>query len=512
MPLHDILRRHGLQRPGATAVVIGGRAVTYGDLVARADRINAVVAACPRVQREQPKLREIPVFGLLMGNHPHVAEFLAAALVGRCCVLLLDTLLPLKQLHDILDRVAPDILFIAGRPADPFQGFGFPVRSVETEADLEILLAAAPGPDRHGSGEDDPFLIAFTSGTTSLPKAFLRNRRSWRKSLAVGRRHFETGPGLHTLSPGPLAHGLSLYAFAETLDAGAAFHTLDKFTPQAAWKTIAENDLQRLVCVPSVLDALCRHAGHAQDPLKSLAGITTAGAKLEDDLLNRLGKIAPRANVTEYYGASELGFVTTVSHQPHDGGYTRGGAGVGRAFPGVDIEIRPSREDTADGTSGTIWVQSALTIDGYLWRDDLSAFQRDGDWSTVGDVGRFDSAGHLHLLGRANGMIISGGNNIYPGEIDACLKNHPAVKEVNTVGLPDTYLGKALVAVLEFEKDVERPGEDELIEHCAENLQKYKIPRRFLQTGEWPMTASGKVSTARLVDWIAEKDERLAVL
>lgn len=512
MPLRERLKQHARETPDASAAVIGDRSVTYGALAARANRLDTFISACPSVLRAQSTLGEVPVFGLVMGNHPQVIEFLVAALAGRCCVILLDPLLPDHQLFDILDRLPPDVLFTAGQAVERFQDRGFPVISIESDDDLETLIADTPTTETPAPRDEDPFLIAFTSGTTSRPKAFARTRRSWRKSLMAGRAHFGVSPDLHTLSPGPLAHGLSLYAFVETLDAGATFHSLDRFTAEHAWSILANNGLGRLVCVPSVLDALCRHDAAERNPLNKLVQVTTSGAKLNDSLLDQLWQIAPNASVTEYYGASELGFVTTVSHHPGQSGHARVGSGVGRAFPGIDIEIRPLENHGRQDETGTIWVRGDLMIDGYLWQDDHLAFQRIGNWATVGDIGRFDATGDLQLISRANGMVISGGNNVYPEEINTCLRDHPAIKEACVLGIPDSYLGKALIAVIKFESSNTAPTLDELIGFCRSNLQKYKVPRQFLTVAEWPMTSSGKISTGRLEEWILEKDDRLVSL
>ena len=510
MPLTNRLHLHAIDTPGAVATVIGGQAVTYGVLAGRARRLDAIIAALPRQSRPQSDLGKVPVFGVLMGNHPQVVSFLAAALAGRCCVVLLDPLLPTHQLVAILDRLPPDILFTAGQDIDQFQGRGFPVISIESDDDLENLIAEAPDAPVPAPQDDDPFLVAFTSGTTSQPKAFARTRRSWRTSLDAGRGHFGIHADLHTLSPGPLAHGLSLYAFAETLDAGATFHTLDRFTAEATWSALQDNNITRLVCVPSAIDALCRYDPTDKTPLEALTQVTTSGAKLNDTLLERTAKIFPNATVTEYYGASELGFVTTVSHQPGPTRYTRGGSGVGRAFPGVDIDIRAFESNDPQDKAGTIWVRSDLMIDGYLWHDDNQAFQRQRDWATVADIGRFTTGGDLELISRANGMVISGGNNIYPEEINTCLRGHPAIAEACVIGIPDAYLGKALVAVLKCEGDA--PAKETLVRYCAQNLQKYKIPRQFFAVTAWPMTSSGKISTGRLEEWIMQTDDRLVLL
>lgn len=512
MPLHDALTQHALHRPDAKAVVIGAHSISFAALAERTAQINLFLAQLPRVKRPQRQLAGKPVFALLMGNHPQAVELLVAALAGPCCVVLLDPLLPKQQLRDILDSLPPDILFTTGQQADRLGRLACRVEVIETKDDLGELLQGIAAAPLQPPQEDDPFLVAFTSGTTSRPKAFVRTRRSWRVSLAAGRVHFQLDAGTDTLSPGPLAHGLSLYAFVETLKAGATFYGMEKFTPQAAWKLLQDQGPARLVCVPSVLDALCRHHEGGTEVLAGLTQVTTSGAKLAAPLLTRLRGLAPQAQVTEYYGASELGFVTSITHRPAASGYIQGGTGVGRAFPGVEIEIREIKEAEQDGGIGTIWVNSGLVIDGYLWQDDTVAFRRDGPWTTVGDIGRINERGDLELICRAGGMILSGGNNIYPDEIIACFKQHPAIKEVAVLGRPDAYLGNRLVAVLSFESAAPVPPLEELKAFGSARLQKYKVPRQLYQAAEWPMTSSGKISTGQLEQWLTQKDSRLVLL
>uniref|UniRef100_UPI003519A54F AMP-binding enzyme n=1 Tax=Cognatishimia sp. TaxID=2211648 RepID=UPI003519A54F len=228
---------------------------------------------------------------------------------------------------------------------------------------------------------------------------------------------------------------------------------------------------------------------------------TTAGAKLSQNLLAEVQNLAANATLTEYYGASELGFVTTATH----GTGIAAPQSVGTPFPGIDIEIRTP---DADG-NGEVWLRSDLIIDDYLWRDDAHGFRCVDGWSTVGDIGRLE-AGALHLVGRAGGMVTSGGNNIYLDQVARHLDTHPDIKTALVLGIPDQYLGTKLVALIEPRAPA--LSAQDLVDYCQASLQKYKIPRAFFRVSDWPVTSSGKIATKELEMWVTEKDDRLAAL
>lgn len=497
MPLRSALATYADTQPDALAVKIDARAVTYGALWLRCQAIDAYVSSLPRAARSDADLSDVPLFALHMGNTPYVAEFLAAALAGHSCMMLIDPLLPIPQVEAMLADLNPDVVFTSA-PPETAPKCQAPCISIRCEADIAPLLST-PAKDQT-TQPTAPFMIGFTSGTTSRPKAFVRHRDEWQRSLARGRAHFGMHAGMHTLSPGPLVHGLSLYAFAETLEAGAAFHTVSQFSAQTVGAHLGGADIRRLVSVPTMLDGLIR-AGVDLSPLKQ---ITTAGAKLSQPLRTSAFAAAPMAQITEYYGASELGFVTTASYQSE----TDPDQGVGCVFPGLSLEIR---DPDADGC-GEIWVRSDLAISGYLRSEGQSAFKAMDDAFSVGDIGHLDARDQLHLKARSGGMVISGGNNIYPDEVIQHLTSHPAIARAEVFGVDDDYLGQKLVAIIAIEPGVATPSLAEIDAHCRDGLQKYKCPRAVWIAKDWPMTASGKTASGDLRRWLTTKDARLVSL
>jgi len=256
--------------------------------------------------------------------------------------------------------------------------------------------------------------------------------------------------------------------------------------------------------VPTMLVALLREAEARRVRFPDVRRVVSAGAKLSPALRADLAAVFPAAETFEYYGASELSFVTLASSRegcPPDS--------VGRPFRGVELSLR--RDDGSPATTGEVglvFVRSAMLSNGYLGATDGAGFRRVGDWATVGDRGRLDARGFLHLIGREGDMLISGGLNVYPSEVEAALKAAPEVEEVHVFGRPDAYWGDEICAVLRWRGDARRSAA-ELRTWCRGRLDAHKCPRHFYAASELPLTSSGKVAGTTLRAWVAAGDARV---
>ncbi|MGJ3262409.1 MAG: AMP-binding protein [Salinarimonas sp.] len=516
MPLAGNVHRHARERPEEAAVAIGGGMLTWRELDAQAARLAGGLGAVP--PREGAARAICPPGGrltaILLENGTAFAELFVGATQSPHVCAVLDPKWPPALVADVLRRLEPDLLVVDGAYAtkdvqDASSGLVLSTASPEGDgASYESWLSAQdPIEDSPEGADDEPFAIIFTSGTTSTPKAIRRLRRSWRASMSAGAELFGLQPDRPALAPGPLVHGLTHYALAEQLRAGATFHGLPRFDGPSAVAALRDAPIRRLVVVPTMLDAICRAASETSTILGGVDAIVTAGAKLDDDLGARARHIFPRALLIEYYGASELGFVTVAM----DGDDGRN-AGVGRPFPGVELAIGTRDGLTrAPDVAGTVMVRSPLVSAGYLWDDDGVGFRVEQGWATVGDMGRLDETGALHLLGREGGMILTGGHNVFPGEIEAALLAIPGVDQAVVLGLPDAYLGQVVVAALSGPA-LEARTASEILALCAGTLPRYKLPRRLFAVRDWPLTRSGKIARGTLETWIVETDARVAPL
>ncbi|OCO99863.1 MULTISPECIES: AMP-binding protein [unclassified Ensifer] len=497
MPFAGAIHRHADDHPYAPAFRIEGRVFTFGELRRLAEQLVAIFGDLIGDSEPRSVLGDRGrLVALEVGNHPlFAAAFLAATSRGHC-VALIDPHLPHSVRQSMHERLSPDL--VIGGDGDGLR-----------------LEALASGKTRRFAANDDgakevrlavgadtePFLIVFTSGTTGTPKAIVRDRGSWRRSLATGQEFFEICRDSRTFAPGPLAHGLTLYALAETLVAGAEFIGATHFDAAQSLAVIEAEEVQRLVLVPTMLRRLC--AAATGKPQGSVARITVAGAKLTPSDRASAALAFPEARVIEYYGASELGFISVATESD-----TAAVTAVGRAFPGVAFQIlNDTGNAVPPGETGTIFVDSALVSDGYVGADDGAGFRRFGQLATVGDLGFIDGEGTLHLLGRAGGMVLSGGNNIYPQEVEATLVAYPGVHAALVLGLDHPDLGTELVAVIEPEGRVF--DREALDRHLAAHLPRYKHPRRIWLCRRMPMTQSGKVAAGKLRQWIADENDDL---
>ena len=499
MPLRNAIEMHARQCPDALAVNMSGECLTYGALYDRISQLHAALTALPAQPRTDLTLpEEGRLFALTVGNHASAATLLATAMATPHAVELLDPKWPEALMQQTLAKLTPDAVFcLSGQSAliEAAAKLGVPSIRVDTPDYDAFLGNPAPLP---WTSPGDIFLVGFTSGTTSRPKAFARARHSWRVSLDASREAFALTERSHTFAPGPLAHGITMYALAETLDLGATFYGIEKFDLPGAHR--AMTDARRIVAVPTLLGALTRGM-----PQEHIVEITTAGAKLDPALLTRAKEAFPRARIHEYYGASELGFVSLNTHgrdsssaPPHS---------VGRPFPHVELSLRKDGHEVPQGQPGTIFVRGDLAIDGYLWGGRNSGFRREGPWATVGDVGQLNTDGSLSILGREGGMVITSGHNVYPQEVETALADIPGVTAAVVLGRLHPSRGQEIVAIVEGEIDA-----DELRARLAISLPRYKLPRQFYRTTDWPLTSSGKIARATLQDWLEEKDARLARL
>ena len=470
MPFLDRLQRWADERPDDTAVVVAGQRLSWAAL---RDAAAELVPATPAVTV------------LAEHNSTRFAAAFAAAVAGgrRCAVL--DPAWP-QQLRDTLTARIAEADPAGGPGGDPDDG--------------------GPGNELSDGDPDTPFLIGLTSGTTAVPKAFTRSRRSWQLSFDSSVEFFGLRPGDRTLAPGPLAASLNLYALAECLYAGSEFHTLAQFDVGAAHAAVSHDGITRLVLVPTMLRLLSERGLAGGVDASGVRSIICAGSKLDARTVEAARRWAPNATIFEYYGAAELSFVAGAGLRP-GAAPAAGGTGIGRPFPGVELSILDvDGAPVPDGADGTVYVRSGMVSDGYLWGDDGEALQCVAGWYTVGDQG-YLCDGVLHLLGRRSDMILTAGTNVYPHEVELALASVPGVAAVVAAGMADELRGQRVVAaVLPAHGGVTgtqlRTGVEDV-------LARNKRPLEYYLLAELPLTDRGKISRPLLLDWIARGDPRL---
>lgn len=368
----------------------------------------------------------------------------------------------------------------------------------------EALIAAADNnaPSIHVQPED-LFALMYTSGTTGRPKGAMRNHEGNALIALVTAIEFGLTRDDNALLVMPLCHANSLYFSVTFAVLGATIVVDDRkhFDPEALLGLLARERISFTSLVPThyimMLDLPAAvKAGH---DLSRVGKLLVSSAPARAETKRAILELFPNGRLFELYGSTEAGWVTVLRPDEqieHLGSVGREWAGSG-AIKLLDAEGR----EVADGEVGELHSRTAYVFSGYWKNAEKTRACFSGLWCSVGDMARRDSEGFIHLVDRKSNMIISGGENIYPSEVEAVLAAHPAVQDVAVIGVPDAKWGEAVQAVI-----VLRPGqrvdERELLDWCRTRIAGYKRPRSVLFIGErdMPRTATGKIQHRVLRD------------
>jgi acyl-CoA synthetase (AMP-forming)/AMP-acid ligase II len=486
----DVAARH----PTMPAIVGTDGALTYADLVDDSRRMFAVVDAAHRAQTAPPiPAREtggIPITAVSATSAFHAARIVAGLAGYGAVSAAIDPRWPLD--HRVGVAMATGIGLVISDSGElgaalAERGWTGTVLSLDEFRHREASTVPAPAPAVRAS--DEPFLMLFSSGTTSDPKAFLKTRAQYRANVAVSAAHLEPLPGVATLAPGPVSYSLTLYAVIECLATGGSVHLADAFDPIAAGRRIRDEGITRVVAVPAVVRALTDAARRDPARFAGLELVVTGGANLPEAIRTGLAQVLPGVRLISYYGAAEIGFI----------GDSRGGDGtLLTVYDGIGAQIRDDDGiPVPDGEPGTVWIRAEACSDGYL-RGTTDAALRDADgWATVHDQGRIVD-GRLQLIGRAGDIAVTGGHKVALPEVERAFDGMPGLAAVCAVALPDPGAGSVVALVIEGEA----PTKAELQEWARARLAPQFVPHRWYRVESLPRTVGGKIrrgQTAQLV-------------
>ncbi|MTV26798.1 AMP-binding protein [Nitriliruptoraceae bacterium ZYF776] len=359
----------------------------------------------------------------------------------------------------------------------------------------------------------DPAAILYTSGTTGAPKGAVLSHANW---VAMIRNSMADLPPVHTsdvlLHVAPLSH-LSGYVAPVYVARGAAHLPLPTFEPAEALEVIGRYGITATALVPTMLNLLLLEAEQHPADTSSLHTILYGASPIAPDRLARAIRVFGPVFV-QFYGLSETPMpLTVLSQRDHmfdlDGPPPERLRSAGRPSPFVELRLVDlDGNEVASGEAGEIQVRGDTVMLGYWGKPDQTREMIAADgWASTGDVGTIDGEGYVTIVDRKKDMIVTGGYNVYPNEIENVVSTLGPVQEVAVVGVPDVRWGEALKAVV-----VVRPGfeltEDEVITACADNLAGYKKPRSVEFVTELPKTGSGKIMRRALRDRYWENEER----
>jgi fatty-acyl-CoA synthase len=512
LTLSECVATHARVRPAKVGARDSKRTLSYAEWDARASRLanallglglvkgdrvallayNAVEWLEIYVALARAGLVAVPINFRLMG--PEV-RYIAEHSEARAFIVQEDLRAVVEGIRGELAIEAPRYVLFGARAGAGWQ-------------DYEALIgAASPTAPAVEVAPKDLFALMYTSGTTGRPKGAMRSHEGNALLAFATALEFSLSAEDTGLLVMPLCHANSLYFGVTFAMLGATIVVDDRkhFDPEALLGTLARERITFTSLVPThyimMLDLSA--AVKARYDVSAVGKLLVSSAPARKDTKLAILELFPNGRLFELYGSTEAGWVTIL--RPDEqierlGSVGREWAGSG-AIRLLDVDGR----EVPDGEVGELYSRTAYVFDGYWKNPDKTAESFKGAWCSVGDMARRDADGYIHLVDRKSNMIISGGENIYPSEVEGVLGAHPAVQDVAVIGVPDAKWGEAVQAVV-----VLRPGqsatEADLLAWCRERMAGYKRPRSilFIAERDMPRTATGKIQHRKLRERIIQ--------
>lgn len=375
------------------------------------------------------------------------------------------------------------------------QAAGLPCKSA---CDLATLMQQNAPWAVPVAAADDLSLMLYTSGTTSRPKGVPRRHRAERASALAHVAQNLYRHGERTLGVMPLYHTMGVRSLIASSLIGGTFVCLPRFDAGKAIDLIEAEKITNLYLVPTLYHDVYHHPAFSSDRVRSVTKLGYAGASMTDGLLHKLDDAFKPDLFVNHYGSSEI-YTFTIDQKATAKPGSAGRAGINQMIRVVKLNANHPDDLAQTGEEGEIIAlgKSDEAFDGYWNRPEATEKSLRDGWYFTGDTGFFDKDGDLFVTGRVDDMIVTGGENVSPVEVESCLSLHDAVAEVAVVGLPDERWGKIVTA---FVKRRSHVTIEELDEYCkVSGLANFRRPRRVVFVEDIPKSPVGKILRRLLV-------------
>ena len=492
MDLADIIVRNAAFMPDKAAIRFAGRELTYAGLAARVEAAAGALKSDLAVGRGDR-------VAILAANHPDYLVLLyACARLGAMLVPVNWRLAVPEQLYILRDSGATVLVV---EPA--FEAILVPLKETLPEVRVVGLDAFAPaglsfdalvqgaagGETGEKADTSAPLLIVYTSGTTGHPKGAVLRQEALIWNAVMSQHMHDMTAEDHVLTVLPLFHvgGMNIQT-TPALQLGATVTLHVRFAPDTTLDAIASDRPTLSVLVPATMQAVIEHPRWRETPLTSLRALSTGSTQVPQGLVDKF--VERDVPVLHVYGSTETSPVAVYTRASGD--WRRPGS---TGLPGLVCEARivdDGGREVPHGTTGEVVVRGPNVLSEYWNNAKATAEALHEGWYHSGDIGVRDADGHFFIHDRKKNLIISGGENIYPAEVERVLGTHPAVAECAVIGRPDEKWQEVPVAyIVRRAGAVAEPGEIERF--CLAELARYKVPRAYVFVESLPRNAMGKV-------------------
>jgi acyl-CoA synthetase (AMP-forming)/AMP-acid ligase II len=493
----DVARVQALRRGSAPALVFEGRAVTFADVNATASRIaNALVASGIKTQER---------LAYLSKNTDHFLPFLLGACKARAALAPFNFRLAAPEIARVLEDSAARIMFVGPDVAELAEkavaslaskprmiALGFDRQGYE-RYEAWIQSAAADDPRLESDPHDDVVQL-YTSGTTGLPKGVQLTNRNYLAALeltgASGGLNYE--PGDTVLAAMPFFHVAGVNVALIAMASGARSAILRDAAPQLILDVIGKERVNYAFLAPALIQMLMQAPGIERADLSSMRVLSYGASPISEAVLKQ-ASARFRCEFIQIYGLTEIcgagTFLPSADHAPGKGKLRS----CGVAFPGVELKIvAADGEEVPRGQVGEVVVRSPVVMKGYWNKPDATAASiRDG-WMRTGDAAYMDEDGYVFIYDRVKDMIVTGGENVYPAEVENALLGHPSIADAAVIGVPDDAWGEAVKATVVLKPGAPQDAADIIAWACT-RIANFKAPKSVDFVDAIPRNLSGKI-------------------
>lgn len=484
--LASIVTESAARVPDSPAVRLGENTLTFAAL----DELSARMATLLGERGIEPGDR----VGVMLPNVPQFPITYYGVLRAGAVVVPMNVLLKRREIAFYLeDSGAKLLLAWHGFGAEAEGGAadaGVELIEVEPESFAALLAEHEPTPGLAETDEEDTAVILYTSGTTGKPKgAELTHANLLRNAEISGETMTEVGAGDVVLGSLPLFHSFGqTVSMNGSLRMGACLTLLPKFDPGEALATIQRDRVTHFQGVPTMYGALLHHPERESFETSTLRSCVTGGASMPVEVLRGF-EDAFGAIVLEGYGLSETSPVASSNHPDME----RKPGSIGTPIKGVEMKVVDEDDnEVAQGEVGEIVIRGHNIMKGYWQRPDATAEAMRGGWFHSGDMARVDEDGYFFIVDRKKDLIIRGGYNVYPREVEEVLYEHPRIREAAVIGVPHDEWGEEIGAAIVLHEG-EELDPDEVSNYVKERIAAYKYPRIVWYLDELPKGPTGKI-------------------
>ena len=485
--LSSVLAQAAAEHGDRPAVRLDDLVLSYSQLRDAAGRAAALLSSVGVVPGDR--------VGVMLPNVPAFPIVFYGALAAGAIVVPMNPLLKSREVEHYVRDSGANVLFVwheaAAEAAKGAAGTGTQIIEVD-EPDLHSLLAGfAPAPSKADqAADDDDAVILYTSGTTGTPKgAELTHANLTRNAELAAATMLTASPGDVMMGCLPLFHVFGLTCgLNATIVSGGTLTLLPRFDAGKALEIIGRDQVTVFEGVPTMYAAMLHHPGPAAADTSSLRTCVSGGASMPLEIMRGFEQTFG-CMILEAYGLSETSPVASFNHPDRE----RKPGSIGTPLEGVEMRVVDGEGASPPaGEVGEIAIRGHNIMKGYWGKPEATAEAIPDGWFRTGDLAKVDSDGYFFIVGRQKDLIIRGGYNVYPREVEEALHEHQAVAEVAVIGIPHAELGEEIGAAVQL-----KPGatvtSEELRAFARERVAAYKYPRLVWLVRELPIGATGKI-------------------